>query len=158
MHPRPEFMLAALDQAHLALDDWNMPIGAVIVHNDRVIAYGRNAIDRPANDTHHAELVAIQSVALFLAEHKRECVLYTTLEPCMMCLGAIINVGIQSVVVGASDSLVGAFELLPAGEYYRKKHDQLKLVTGFMASESHALLNEYVRRTGWRPHLATNAG
>ena len=61
--PKQEYMLAALAQTRLALDAGNMPIGAVIVHNDAIIAVGRNAIDHPANDTHHAELSAIQSVA-----------------------------------------------------------------------------------------------
>lgn len=157
LEPRPEFMLVALDQARIALDSGNMPIGAAVVHDGRVIAVGQNAIDHPPNDTHHAELAAIQSIAPFLAAHKRECTIYTTLEPCMMCLGAIINVGIESLVVGAADPLVGAISLLPHGGYYRGKGSKLQLTTGFMAEECQALLNEYVRRTGARAHLATNA-
>lgn len=147
-------MLTALSQARLALEAGNMPIGAAIVHEGRVIALGQNAIDRPPNDTHHAELSAIQSIAPFLAEHKGQCTIYTTLEPCMMCLGAIINVGIQSIVVGAADSLVGALGLLPHGQYYSAKGRTLQLTTGFMADECQALLDEYVRRTGHRKHLA----
>ncbi len=149
-------MLAALEQARLALEAGSIPIGAVIVHNGAVIAHGRNAIDHPPNDTQHAELSAIQSVAPFLAEHKRECTIYTTLEPCMMCLGAIINVGIHSLVIGAADSLVGAINLLPFGEYYERKRSTLQVVRGFMAGDSQALLNEYVRRTGLRAHLAAD--
>ena len=151
-------MLAALAQAELALDAGNLPIGAVIVHDGKVVATGRNAIDSPPNDLHHAELCALLGIAPFLARHKRECTLYTTLEPCMMCLGAIINAGIQSIVVAAADPLVGALSLLAAGAYYRKKSQTLRLTTGFMAVESQALLNEYVRRTGARTHLAANAG
>lgn len=154
-HPHRDFMLAALSQAQLALDAGNMPIGAAIVHNGTIIAVGRNAIDHPANDTHHAELSAIQSVASFLATHKRQCTIYTTLEPCMMCLGAIINVGIQSIVIGAADPLVGAIGVLPFNDYYRRKGSTLQLVTAFMAEESQALLNDYVRKTGLRAHLAT---
>lgn len=156
-HPHREHMLAALSEAKLALDAGNMPIGAVIVHNGAIIAVGRNAIDLPANDTHHAELSAIQSVAPFLATHKRQCTIYTTLEPCMMCLGAIINVGIQSVVTGAADPLVGAIDLLAFSDYYRHKGNALQLVSGFMAEESQALLNEYVRKTGFRAHLSTQS-
>lgn len=157
LHPGPEYMLAALNQARLALDAGNMPIGAAIVHDGRIIALGQNAIDHPPNDTHHAELVAIQSVPEFLATHKRECTIYTTLEPCMMCLGAIINVGIQSIVIGATDSFVGAIELLPHGDYYKYKASTLQLTSGYMAEECQTLLNEYVRRTGLRTHLSTNA-
>lgn len=148
-------MLAALSQARLAMEAGNMPIGAVIVHEGKVIALAQNAIDQPPNDTHHAELSAIQSIAPFLAAHKRQCTIYTTLEPCMMCLGAIINVGIQSIVIGATDSLVGALELLPHGEYYRFKGGALQLTTGYMADECQALLDEYVRRTGHRTHLTS---
>ena len=101
-HPDRRFMEAALTEARAALEAGNLPIGAAIVHEERVIALGRNAIDVPGDDTHHAELVAIQSVAPFLTRHKRECMLYTTLEPCMMCLGAIVNVGIESLVNGRS--------------------------------------------------------
>jgi tRNA(adenine34) deaminase len=70
-------------------------------------------------------------------------------------LGAIINVGIEVVVVGAADSWVGATQLLPHGEYYHYKASRLQLITGCMAEESQALLNQYVSKTGIRQHLAT---
>lgn len=72
----------------------------------------------------------------------------------MMCLGAIINVGIQSIVVGATDSPMGALRLLPHGQCYRAKSSTLQLTTGFVADECQALLDEYVRRTGHRTHHA----
>lgn len=153
-HPDRRFMEAALTEARAALEAGNLPIGAAIVHEERVIALGRNAIDVPGDDTHHAELVAIQSVAPFLTRHKRECTLYTTLEPCMMCLGAIVNVGIESLVIGSADPDVGALQLLPHGAYYAAKRGRLNVTAGFMATESQALLAEYVRRTGLRMHLA----
>ena len=151
-------MEAALEQARAALEAGNVPIGAAIVHGERVVALGRNAIDVPGDDTRHAELVAIQSIAPFLTRHKRECTLYTTLEPCMMCLGAIVNVGIESLVIGRPDPDVGALELLPHGTYYETKRRRLSIETGYMASESQALLAEYVRRTGLRRHLDAAAG
>jgi tRNA(adenine34) deaminase len=150
-------MEAALAEAQAALEAGNLPIGAVIVHEDQVVASGRNAIDVPADDTRHAELVAIESIAPFLAQHKHECVLYTTLEPCMMCLGAIINVGIDTVIVARPDPDIGGFQLLPHGEYYNFKRGRMNVVSGFMAAESQALLSEYVRRTGIRTHLAQSA-
>ena len=61
------------------------------------------------------------------------------------------------MVVGAADPLVGAIALLPHGEYYKYKGSTLHLTTGYMAAECQALLNEYVRRTGARSHLASNA-
>ena len=156
-HPQPEFMRAALGEAEAALKAGNLPIGAAIVHDGRIVALGRNAIDVPANDTRHAELVAIESIAPFLAEHKRECILYTTLEPCMMCLGAIINVGIESIVIARPDPDIGALELLRHGEYYDFKRGRMQVVSGYMKAESQALLSEYVRRTGARRHLDASA-
>lgn len=157
LHPQPEFMIAALSEAKAALEAGNLPIGAAVVHDGQVVALGRNAISVPANDTRHAELVAIESIAPFLAEHKRECILYTTLEPCMMCLGAIINVGIDSIVIARPDPDIGALELLPHGEYYNFKRGRMQVVSGYMQAESQALLTEYVRRTGVRKHLAASA-
>ena len=157
LHPQPQFMQAALAEAEAALEAGNLPIGAAIVHESRIVALGRNAISVPADDTRHAELVAIESIAPFLTEHKRECTIYTTLEPCMMCLGAIINVGIESIVIARPDPDIGALELLPHGEYYEYKRGRMQVVAGFMQTESQALLTEYVRRTGLRKHLAASA-
>ena len=149
-----ELMHAALAQARAAMAEGNMPIGAVVVHDGRIVGVGRNAIDKPPDDTHHAELRAIQAAGSFLAVHKHQCTIYTTLEPCMMCLGAIVNVAIDKVVIASQDSHVGALNLLPHGAYYRRKLEGMSIVTGVLEAESQALLNEYVRKTGWRPHLA----
>jgi tRNA(adenine34) deaminase len=149
-----EFMQAALEQARAAMAEGNMPIGAVLVHDGRIVSVGRNAIDNPPDDTHHAELRAIQAAVSFLAAHKHECTLYTTLEPCMMCLGAIVSVAIDTIVIAAPDSHVGALNLLPHSPYYRRKLEGMSIVTGVLDAESQTLLNEYVRKTGWRPHLA----
>ena len=156
-HPQPEFMVAALAEAQAALEAGNLPIGAAIVHDGQVVALGRNAISVPANDTRHAELVAIEAIAPFLAQHKRECILYTTLEPCMMCLGAIINVGIESLVIARPDPDIGGLQLLRHAEYYEFKRGRMNVVSGYMNAESQALLSEYVRRTGVRQHLASSA-
>ena len=152
-----EFMHAAMEQARAAMAEGNMPIGAVVVHDGRIVGVGRNAIENPPDDTHHAELRAIQDAGSFLAEHKHQCTIYTSLEPCMMCLGAIVNVAIDKVVIAAPDSYVGALNLLPHGAYYRRKLEGMSIVTGVLEAESQALLDEYVRKTGWRPHLARGA-
>ena len=150
-----DHMLAALNLATLALEEGNMPVGSVIIHDGIVVASGKNTIDSGRDDTHHAELAAIQQAATFLFNHKGRCSIYTTLEPCMMCLGAIVNVGIHRIVFAAPDPLVGASSLLSAIEYYRSKGVQL--VGDVMRAESQALLDEYVKRTGFRRHLASNA-
>jgi tRNA(adenine34) deaminase len=151
-----QFMRAALTQAELSLAEGNLPIGAIITHDGKVVATGRNSVDTGNNDTGHAELAAIQSIAPFLFARKRECTIYTTLEPCMMCLGAIVNAGISTVAIGAIDSYVGATGLLAHSAYYRSK--QLKVMSGILQLECQALLDEYVRTTGLRQHLSTNPG
>lgn len=148
-----EPMRAALDEARLALAEGNLPIGAVIVHEGRIVARGHNGIETGENDTHHAELAAIQSIPQFLFRHKRQCTVYTTLEPCMMCMGAIVNSGITRVVFAVRDPLVGVADLLPQIDYTRRKN--MDLVEGVLREESQALLDEYVRRTGARAHIAS---
>lgn len=149
------YMTAALELAARALELGNLPIGAVIVHDGTIVASGRNAIESARDDTHHAELVAIQGAKQFLFAHKHQCTIYTTVEPCMMCLGAIVNVGIDRVVFGVTDPVVGASTLLSSIGYYRTK--RLELVGDVMRAESQALLDDYVARTGLRRHLASNA-
>jgi tRNA(adenine34) deaminase len=146
-------MRAALEQAQRSLAAGNLPIVAVIEHAGQMIAAGRGTVDSGKNDTHHAELRAMQSAAGFLFAHKRECTIYTILEPSMMCLGAIVNVGILQVVFAATDRYLGATGLVAHGEYYRSK--RLQFVTGVLAAESQVLLNEYVQATGFRAHLST---
>ena len=148
------WMQVALEQAALALAEGNLPIGAAIVHDGSLVAIGRNGIESDSDDTRHAELVPIQAIPGFLFEHKRRCTIYTTLEPCMMCLGAIVNVGIARVVFGAFDRRVGATGLLPHGNYYRRKG--LEIVSGLAADDNRALINEYVRRTGLRAHMSSD--
>lgn len=147
------FMRQALTQAGLAFEQGNLPIGAVVVHDGKVVATGHNTVDSTPDDTKHAELVAIQSIAGFLFAHKRECTIYTTLEPCMMCLGAIVNVGIDRIVFAVSDHWVGATGVLAHAEYYRSKN--ISIVHGVMAQEAQELLNAYVQKTGVRRHLST---
>ena len=144
-------MQAALAQAALALAEGNLPIGAAIVHEGKVIATGRNGVESGRNDTQHAEMVALQSAAEFLFTHKRECTLYTTLEPCMMCLGALINTGIGRVVYATNDPLVGASPLLSTLPYYAGK--KIQLSHGLLRQQAQAMLNDYVIKTGYRGHL-----
>lgn len=153
--PNSAWMSVALDLAGLSLKEGNMPVGSVIVHDGILVAEGRNAVDSDCDDTRHAELAAIQRATPFLFRHKRQCTIYTTLEPCMMCLGAIVNVGITRIVFAAPDPLVGAAALLGSIDYYRRKG--LQIMGNVRRDESQILLNAYVQCTGLRPHLATPA-
>lgn len=73
----------------------------------------------------------------------------------MMCLGAMINVGIDTIVVAQADTWIGTLNLLLHGDYYRHKQQGMTIITGVIAEESQLLLKEYVRRSGVRQHLAS---
>lgn len=104
-----QFMSAALDEARLAAEQGEVPVGAVVVKDGRIIARGRNARESSNLATAHAELLAIENACRALNSWRLEgCTLYVTLEPCPMCAGAIINSRVSRVVYGAADLKAGA--------------------------------------------------
>lgn len=102
-------MQQALALAQQAADEWETPVGAVIVRNGEVIATGRNRREIGKNALYHAEIEAIDNACKKLGGWRLPgCTLYVTLEPCPMCTGAIINARIERVVFGASDTKAGS--------------------------------------------------
>jgi tRNA(adenine34) deaminase len=107
------FMQLALDEAELAFREAEVPIGAVIVREGRVIAAAHNQREQLHDPTAHAEMVAITQAAEAMQSWRLEgCTLYVTLEPCPMCAGAILQARIPVVVYGANDPKAGAVQSL----------------------------------------------
>jgi tRNA(adenine34) deaminase len=107
------FMRLALQEAEQALAEDEVPIGAVIVHQERVIASAHNQREQLRDPTAHAEMIAITQAAASLGSWRLEgTVLYVTLEPCPMCAGAILQARIPVVVYGATDAKAGAVDSL----------------------------------------------
>ncbi len=107
------FMRLALEEAQRALEEDEVPIGAVIVHENRVIAAAHNQREQLNDPTAHAEMIAITQAAEALRCWRLEgCTLYVTLEPCPMCAGAIVQARIPTVVYGAADPKAGAVRTL----------------------------------------------
>jgi tRNA(adenine34) deaminase len=107
------FMRMALEEAQRAYQEDEAPIGAVIVHGDRVIASAHNQREQLNDPTAHAEMIAITQAAEALRCWRLEaCTLYVTLEPCPMCAGAIVQARIPLVVYGAADPKAGAVRTL----------------------------------------------
>ena len=107
------WMKLALDEAELALGEEEVPIGAIVVHTNRVIARAHNQREQLNDPTAHAEMIAITQAAAALGSWRLDgCVLYVTLEPCPMCAGAILQARIPEVVYGASDPKAGAVHTL----------------------------------------------
>jgi tRNA(adenine34) deaminase len=104
-----QFMRLALDEAEQAMREDEVPIGAVIVHQGRIIAQAHNQREQLHDPTAHAEMIAITQAAEALRSWRLErCTLYVTLEPCPMCAGAILQARIPQVVFGAADPKAGA--------------------------------------------------
>ena len=105
----PDFMHLALTQAQQAFDAGEVPVGAVVVRDGQVIATGRNASIATHDPTAHAEIVALRAAAQVLGNYRLDgCTLYVTLEPCAMCVGAMLHARLARVVFGAADAKTGA--------------------------------------------------
>lgn len=122
------FFQRAVELAREAGRSGNLPIGAVIALEGRIIAEGRNAIWFPTfNPNRHAEIEALRQVPPDLWEHSRGMTLYTTLEPCLMCLGAILLHRIGRVMYGAADCYGGASQVMGhAPPYFEERFSEIE--------------------------------
>lgn len=133
------FMRQALAEAQKALEAGEVPVGAVVVSNERIIARGNNSTELLNDVTAHAEMLAITAAAEHLgAKYLKECTLYVTLEPCIMCAGALAWAQLGRLVYGASDEKRGFMR-------YGKEllHPQTKVEYGFYESECSELLKRF---------------
>jgi cytosine deaminase len=106
------FMRAALDEARQGLAEGGIPIGAVLVHQGRIIGRGHNRRVQKGSVILHGEMDALENAGRQPASVYRQCELYTTLSPCPMCSGAILLYGIPKVIVGENRTFIGEEELL----------------------------------------------
>ena len=106
------FMRQALVEAERAADEDERPIGAVIVHDGRVVGRGRAQHRARGSEIAHAEMNALLNAERYVAAHHRECVVYTTVEPCVMCLGAIVMSDIEAVVYALPDNWIAPRAML----------------------------------------------
>lgn len=107
-----EFLKAAIDEAKLGLYEGGIPIGSVIVHNNKIIGKGHNRRIQKGSPILHGEMDAFENAGRQPAKIYRESVLYTTLSPCSMCSGAILLYGIKKVIIGENKTFMGEEELL----------------------------------------------
>ena len=104
-----EFMEQALEQARLSFSEDEIPVGAIVVHENKIIGVGRNMSVSKNSPIAHAEIIAIQQASNHLKNYRLvNCDLYVTLEPCIMCLGAIFHSRINRLFFGAWDTKTGA--------------------------------------------------
>ncbi|MET1051659.1 MAG: tRNA adenosine(34) deaminase TadA [Mycetocola sp.] len=144
-----EWMLRAIDEARSALSTDDVPVGAVMVSADgRLVSTGRNEREARQDPTAHAEVEAIRAAAAASGDwHLTGMTLYVTLEPCVMCAGAILAARVPRVVFGAWDEKAGA-----AGSVYdvlrdRRLNHRVEVVSGVDADACAALLTDFFRDT-----------
>jgi len=132
------FMKKALQEAEAAFEKGEVPIGAVIVVQDRIIARAHNLTEQLTDVTAHAEMQAITAAANFLGgKYLKECTLYVTLEPCQMCAGALYWSQISKIIYAAEDPQRGC------GAMETKLHPKTKIEGGVLANEASELLKKF---------------
>ncbi|GAB3980592.1 nucleoside deaminase [Spirosoma terrae] len=136
------FMEIALSLAEEAAEAGEIPVGAVVVCRNRIIGKGRNQTEELNDVTAHAEILAITAATQYLGgKYLSDCTLYVTLEPCVMCAGALFWAQIGRLVVGASDPKRGYSRIQPS-----ILHPKTRLETSVLANESQELLTKFFRR------------
>jgi tRNA(adenine34) deaminase len=140
-------MYAALKEAEKALDSEEVPIGAVVVHQGKIIGRGYNQTETLKDPTAHAEMIAITAASNNLqSKFLNECDLYVTVEPCVMCTGAILLSRINNLYFGVLEPKFGAcgslFNIAESGRYNHK----LNVFSGIYSDESKSLLENYFRQ------------
>ena len=132
------FMRKALQEAEVAFDKGEVPVGAVIVVNNRIIARAHNLTELLTDVTAHAEMQAITAAANFLGgKYLHKCSLYVTLEPCQMCAGALFWSQISTIIYGAKDEQRGC------GAMGTKLHPKTMIRGGILADEASELLKRF---------------
>jgi len=145
--PHDFWMRKALDQAVLAFDQGEVPVGAIIVHQEKIIAEASNQREMLNDPTAHAEMIAITQAAEVLQSWRLlDCTLYVTLEPCPMCAGAIVQARIPRVVYGAVDPKAGACHTLFSLTSDIRLNHQAAVLGGVMQEDCRAILQEFFRQ------------
>ena len=146
MEKKEKFMKEALKEAQKAYDKLEIPVGAIIVKDDKIIARAHNLKETKFDTTKHAEILAIQKASKKLKSWRLlDCDMYVTLEPCSMCAGALLNSRIRKVYIGANDEKTGAvgsvFNLL---EDYTFNH-KVEIEKGLLKDDCEKILKDFFK-------------
>jgi tRNA(adenine34) deaminase len=142
-----QWMRAALEQARVAFEMGEVPVGAVVVHGERLVAEGCNQRETLCDPTAHAEMIALTQAATELGTWRLEdCTLYVTLEPCPMCAGAVVQARVPTVVYGTPDPKAGACDSLFRITSDPRLNHRAAVLGGVLQDECRALLQDFFRR------------
>lgn len=141
-----DYMRMALDEARLAAEEGEVPIGAVVVHEDEVIARAHNRRETDRDPSAHAEFSAMCEAARALDRWRLTgCTVYVTLEPCLMCAGLMVNARIDRCVYGAPDPKGGALGTLFDVSHDERLNHEFEVTSGVLAEECAAELRSFFR-------------
>jgi len=141
------YMYAALQEAQKAFDEDEVPVGAVVVHKNRIIGRGYNQVEKLKDATAHAEMIAVTSASNNLQNWRlNECAIYVTLEPCIMCTGALLSSRISELFFAASDIKFGACGSIHNLAENSKTNHTIKVFSGVLAKESEELLKSFFNK------------
>ena len=156
MTEQEKYMKAALRLAHKAADEGEVPVGAVVVCEGKIVGRGRNRRETKKDALHHAEIEAIDKACKKLGGWRlHKCDLYVTLEPCPMCAGAIINARIRTVYYGAPDPKAGSCGTL-VNLFALPYNHKPEVVSGVMEEECAGVLRDFFRALRKRQKEARN--
>jgi tRNA(adenine34) deaminase len=141
------FMYAALQEAEKAYEEDEVPVGAVIVHDNKIIGRGYNQVEKLKDATAHAEMIALTSASNYLDNwHLNECDIYVTLEPCIMCTGALLVSRIRDLFFAASDLKFGACGSIYNLAEENKSNHIINVFSGVLSKESEDLLRSFFNK------------
>ena len=142
--PHESFMAGALAEARVAAAGGEVPVGAVVVLNGEVIGAGHNQPISRHDPTAHAEVVAIRAAAQRLGNYRLTgATLYVTIEPCVMCVGAIIHARIGTVVFGTPEPKAGALESTQRAHEHPALNHRIMVISGVLATECRELMQSF---------------
>lgn len=146
MLKKEKFMKEAIKQAKKAYDKEEIPVGAVIVKDGKIIARGYNKKEEKKDTTQHAEIIAIQKASRKIGAWRlQDCEMYVTLEPCAMCTGALIQARLKRVYIGTMDPKTGACgSVLNLIEDYKFNH-KVEVETNIMQKECEKILKDFFK-------------
>lgn len=144
--PHEKYMREALKLAESAFLKDEVPVGAVVVHNQRIIGQGYNQVEMLRDPTAHAEMLALSAACSTLDEkYLRECTLFVTLEPCMMCSGAAVWSKLKRIVFGAMDDNAGSCGTVFNLASNRKLNHQVEIIQGVLEHDCSDILKRFFK-------------
>jgi tRNA(adenine34) deaminase len=145
-----DYLRTAIAEAQAAEANGEVPVGAVVVHENKIIGRGQNRVLRDSDPTAHAEIVALREAGLALKNYRlQDCTLYATLEPCAMCAGAILHARIARLVYAAPDPKAGACGSVLSVMNHPQLNHKVEVDSGLLAEECGQMLtNFFLQRRG----------